>query len=85
MKKLILSLILALSFVVPSAAQTDTLDFVGPLRFTYTPTGANDKPILTSDLDGIYIKSISASGEYRRSAFGQHGKHLYPGRGRWRS
>ena len=62
MKKLILSSILALSFVVPSAAQTDTLDFVGPLRFTYTPVGANDKPILTSDLDGIYIKSISASG-----------------------
>ena len=30
-----------------------------PLRFDYIPTGAGNKPILTSDLDGNYVKSVA--------------------------
>ena len=34
-----------------------------PLRFDYVPSGVGTKPILTSDLDGAFIQSVSQSGQ----------------------
>ena len=34
-----------------------------PLRFDYIPKGAGDKPILATDLDGNYVKSVAHSNQ----------------------
>ena len=61
-----LLVVLALAFTAGA-----TSAFVGakpfyldaPLRFDYVPTGLGDKPILTSDLDGNYVKAVAHSNQ----------------------
>ena len=61
-----LLVVLALAFTAGA-----TSAFVGakpfyldaPLRFDYVPSGAGDKPILATDLDGNYVKSVAHSNQ----------------------
>ena len=58
--------VLALAFIAGA-----TSAFVGakpfyldaPLRFDYLPSGAGDKPILATDLDGNYVKAVAHSNQ----------------------
>ena len=61
-----LLVVLALAFIAGA-----TSAFVGakpfyldaPLRFDYVPSGAGDKPILATDLDGNYVKAVAHSNQ----------------------
>ena len=61
-----LLVVLALAFTAGA-----TSAFVGakpfyldaPLRFDYVPSGAGDKPILATDLDGNYVKAVAHSNQ----------------------
>lgn len=65
-KRLLIALALVLlAGTLTGSADTATplkaLVLSAPLRFDYVPSGAGNKPILTSDLDGAYIKSVTRS------------------------
>ena len=67
MRKLASFLIALILFAGISQAQTytagsDEQPIIGPLRSNYVPSGAGDGMILTADLDGAFIKSITTAG-----------------------
>ena len=67
MRKLASFLIALILFAGISQAQTytagsDEQPIIGPLRSNYVPSGAGDGMILTADLDGAFVKSITTAG-----------------------
>ena len=61
-KSLLLAAGLMLAAVTASAQTLTPFEFSSPLRFDYISPGPGDKPLLTRDLDGPYIKSITTGG-----------------------
>ena len=57
----LLILVIAVAASSVAFAPLKSLVLSVPLRFDYVPKGPGDKPLLTTDLDGEYVKSVAHS------------------------